>query len=125
MLKFGRKAIATIVDFEDIPVPQKYREVTVSKSLTSKSRVPFRLRYRFNPPDDASADDLVHEVTIYNHQTEGLESGTPIPILYYINPDDNSDVMSIPYPFPFKEIEQTQATLVNKVNMYCRTKGIR
>lgn len=125
LLKFGRKAIATIVDFEDIPVPQKYREVTVSKSLTSKSRVPFRLRYRFNPPDDASADDLVHEVTIYNHQTEGLESGTPIPILYYINPDDNSDVMSIPYPFPFKEIEQTQATLVNKVNMYCRTKGIR
>ncbi len=125
LLKFGRKAIATIVDFEDIPVPQKYREVTVSKALTSKSRVPFRLRYRFNPPDDASADDLVHEVTIYNHQTEGLESGTPIPILYYINPTDNSDVMSIPYPFPFKEIEQTQATLVNKVNLYCRTKGIR
>ena len=125
LLKFGRKAIATIVDFEDISVPEKYREFSYNGEIVSISRVPFRLRYRFNPPDDASADDLVHEVTIYNHQTEGLESGTPIPILYYINPEDNSDVMSIPYPFPFKEIEQTQATLVNKVNLYCRTKGIR
>ena len=125
LLRFGRKAIATIVDFDDIPVPEKYREFSYNKEIVSISRVPFRLRYRFNPPDDASADDLVHEVTIYNHQTEGLESGTPIPILYYINPKDNSDVMSIPYPFPFKEIEQTQTTLVNKVNLYCRTKGIR
>ena len=125
LLRFGRKAIATIVDFDDIPVPEKYREFSYNREIVSISRVPFRLRYRFNPPDDASADDLVHEVTIYNHQTEGLESGTPIPILYYINPKDNSDVMSIPYPFPFKEIEQTQTTLVNKVNLYCRTKGIR
>ena len=124
LLKFGRKAIATIVDFEDIPVIARHCELSESGQIVSRSRVPFRLRYRFNPPDDASADDLVHEVTIYNHQTEGLEQGTPIPILYYINPEDNSDVMSIPYPFPFTEIKQTQLTLVNKVNLYCRTKGI-
>jgi hypothetical protein len=93
--------------------------------MVSKSRVPFRLRYRFNPPDDASADDLVHENIIYNHQTEGLEPGTPIPILYYINPRDNSDVMSMPYPFPFKEIQQSQISLFNKDNLYGHTQGVR
>ena len=126
LLKFGRKAIATIVDFEDMPIPQKYRKFNMfRKEIISEAHVPFRLRYRFNPPDDACADDLVHEITIYNHQTEGLEEGTPIPILYYINPDDNSDVMSMPYPFPFKEIENTQVTLVNKDKLYARTIGVR
>ena len=125
LLKFGRKGIATIVDFEDMPTPVKYRKYNPFRNeVSSESRVPFRLRYRFNPPDDASEDDLIHEITIYNHQTEGLESGTPIPILYYINPDDNSDVISMPYPFPFKEIENTQVTLVNKDNLYCNTKGV-
>ncbi len=136
LLKFGRKAIATIIDFEDIPVSEKYREciqsnyndngrVFAARTMVSKSRVPFRLRYRFNPPDDASADDLVHENIIYNHQTEGLEPGTPIPILYYINPRDNSDVMSMPYPFPFKEIQQSQISLFNKDNLYGHTQGVR
>ena len=125
LLKFGRKGIATIVDFEDLPTPVKYRNYNPYRNeISSESRVPFRLRYRFNPPDDASADDLIHNITIYNHQTEGLEPGTPIPILYYINPDDNSDVISMPYPFPFKEIENTQVTLVNKDNLYCKTKGV-
>ena len=125
LLKYGRKSIATIIDFEDMPIPNKNRRLdTFTREVYSESRVPFRLRYRFNPPDDASADDLVHEITIYNHQTEGLETGSPIPILYYINPDDDSDVMSIPYPFPFKEIEHTQQTLVNKQNLFSRTKGV-
>lgn len=124
LLKLGRKAIATIVDFEDIPVKEKYRKFSPVKGVFSESRVPFRLRYRFNPPDDASADDLVHEVTIYQHQTEGLESGTPIPILYYINPEDNSDVLSMPYPFPFKEIRQAQISVYNKDCLYGHTKGV-
>ena len=125
LLKYGRKAIATIIDFEDMPIPNKNRRLDrFTREVYSEAKVPFRLRYRFNPPDDASADDLVHEITIYNHQTEGLEPGTPIPILYFINPDDNSDVMSIPYPFPFKEIENTQKTIVNKENLYSRTRGV-
>lgn len=125
LLKFGRKAIAIIVDFEDQPIAPRYRVYDdYSDKIYTKSRVPFRLRYRFNPPDDASADDLIHSITIYNHQTEGLEPGTPIPILYYIDPEDNSNVMSMPYPFPFKEIQHTQLTLVNKENLYCATKGI-
>ena len=124
LLRLGRKAIATIVDFEDIPIQEKYRKYSPVKGIFSESRVPFRLRYRFNPPDDASADDLVHEVTIYQHQTEGLESGTPIPILYYINPRDNSDVISMPYPFPFKEIKQAQISLFTRDNLYGHTKGV-
>ncbi len=124
LLKFGRKAIATIIDFEDQPIAPRYRVYDeFTHRVTSQSRVPFRLRYRFNPPDDASPDDLIHCITIYNHQSEGLEPGTPIPILYYIDPEDNSNVLSMPYPFPFKEIRQTQLTLVNKENLYCRTKG--
>lgn len=125
LLKFGRKAIATIVDFTDLPIPPNQREVhPYYRTIISTSRVPFRLRYRFNPPDDASADDLIHEITIYNHQTEGLEPGTPISILYYIDPTDNSNVYSMPYPFPFKEIENTQATIINKENLYGHTKGV-
>ncbi len=123
LLKFGRKAIAIIIDFEDQPIPDKYRSLK-NGDIVSKSRVPFKLRYRFNPPDDACADDLIHEITIYNHQTEGLEPGTPIPILYYIDPENNSNVWSMPYPFPFKEIMNTQLTLLNKVNLYGVTKGV-
>lgn len=125
LLKFGRKAIATIVDFIDLPIPGNQREIHPQyKTIVSTSRVPFRLRYRFNPPDDASADDLIHEITIYNHQTEGLEPGMPISILYYIDPKDNSNVYSMPYPFPFKEIENTQATIINKENLYGHTQGV-
>ena len=125
LLRFGRKAIATIVDFVDLPIPSNQREIhRISKYIVSTSRVPFRLRYRFNPPDDASADDLIHQITIYNHQTEGLEPGTPISILYYIDPKDNSNVYSMPYPFPFKEIVNTQETIINKENLCGHTIGV-
>ena len=125
LLKIGRRAIATIVDFEDFPVPEKWRQANPEKrTVFSIYRVPFRLRYRFNPPDDASEDDLVHEIIIYNHQTEGLEPGTPIPILYYIDPKDNSDVISMPYPFPFREIQDSQSMFLNKDNLYGHTKVI-
>ena len=125
LLKFGRKAIATIVDFIDLPIPGNQRELHPQyRTIISTSRVPFRLRYRFNPPDDACADDLIHEITIYNHQTEGLEPGMPISILYYIDPKDNSNVYSMPYPFPFKEIENTQETIINKENLYGHTQGV-
>ena len=125
LLKFGQKTIATIIDFEDIPIELRYREYnSFSRNLQSRSRIPFRLRYRFNPPDDASPNDLIHEVTIYNHQTEGLEPGSPLPILYYIDPNDNSIVYSMPYPIPFVELQQTQLTLIHKQNLYCQTAGI-
>lgn len=123
LLKFGRKAIAIIIDFQDLPIQSRYRELNFNQ-ITAKTRVPFKLRYRFNPPDDASADDLIHEITIYNHQTEGLEPGTPIPILYYIDPEDNSNVISMPYPFPFEEIRHTQETNLDIDNLYGQTKGV-
>ncbi len=123
LLKFGRKAIAIIIDFQDLPIQSRYRELK-NKQIIAKTRVPFKLRYRFNPPDDASADDLIHEITIYNHQTEGLEPGTPLPILYYIDPEDNSNVISMPYPFPFEEIRHTQTTHLDIDNLYGQTKGV-
>jgi len=133
LLKLGRKAIATIVDFTDLPIPEKRRSTQSARmsggaasqiEIVSTSRVAFKLRYRFNPPDDSSPYDLIHEITIYNHQTEGLEPGSPIPILYYINPDDNTDVISMPYPYPFKEIENAQYEVASKENIFCQTKDV-
>ncbi|MBO4351807.1 MAG: hypothetical protein J6A01_12810 [Proteobacteria bacterium] len=66
-------------------------------------RPAFKLIYKFNPPDDNNPEDLYHTIMVHSDFSETLKEGDPLPILYYINPKDNLDVMSMPFPYPLHD----------------------
>ena len=120
----GRKTIATVVSCEYCPssaswLEQYYLTKEIQKadpfegSITVLKRdrlagyyhlrPQFKLTYKFNPPDDDNPDDLYHTIIVHSDYSETLKAGDPLPILYYINPQDNMDVMSMPFPYPLKD----------------------
>ncbi len=111
LLRLGAKTIATVVDFKYVSVKNsgflndslldKLELNDYRDNYTSYGLPEFALRYRFNPPDDACSDDLIHTVIVHKDMSDVLSPGMPLPILYYINPKDNSDVISVPYPMVF------------------------
>ncbi|MBR4984557.1 MAG: serine/threonine protein kinase [Proteobacteria bacterium] len=123
LFTMGRKSVATIVDVEyksaeDILIePFMFtqakscgssnnqtvytQEETDKKGYYCHRTASYTIRYKFNPPDDSSPYDLVHEVVTCSDCEGKLNPGDLIPILYYINPDDNREVISTPYPVPF------------------------
>ena len=125
LFKNGRKSVATImsVEYESaddrLVEPYTFTEATSSGSVNDKKvytqtqtdslgyyyhrYAAYRIRYKFNPPDDSSPYDLVHEVVTYSDCEGKLNPGDLIPILYYINPDDNREVISTPYPVPYDD----------------------
>ena len=62
------------------------------------------ISYKFNPPDDADPNDIVHRIITTKDYTDLLHPGDLLPILYLIDPNDSSHVMSMPYPMPSDEI---------------------
>ncbi len=125
----GRKCIATVVDIQYVPCDERCVEsyyqtkcnllaktdhiednLEVAKfeqfddKLAGCVHAPasFQIRYKFNPPDDASPNDLIHAIIIHQDPTDTLAVGDSFPILYFIDPLDNAKVMSMPYPFPLK-----------------------
>lgn len=135
LLKNGRKTIATIVDisyrrckpenmefyfsdkkmdsgFKINKTENKYETdydyfETLPAAISHASPV-FTIRYKFNPPDDASENDLIHEITTHISPFEHLHVGAPLPILYHISPFRNNFVQSMPYPFPLNDVENYQ-----------------
>ena len=121
VLAFGKKTVATIVDvsykstnnkfIEPFPftstdaINKQYYSTTPTdiKAYYCHEDATFIIRYKFNPPDDSSPLDLVHEITTYTDCEDTLKPGDLIPILYYINPDDNREVISTPFPVPFQD----------------------
>ena len=122
----GTKSIATVVSCDYMPalgsgiefyyltkmvedygttVNGKHPLMPANDKLTGyyHLRPSFRLIYKFNPPDDDNPDDLYHTITLHTDFSETLKAGDPLPILYYINPQDNMDVMSMPFPYPLKD----------------------
>ncbi len=124
LIQNGRKTIATVCNIVPIPVDDIFIEkyypdsegqlhefsLTGNTSLAGKTvyfntrPTSYRISYKFNPPDDASPDDLVHSVTVRYDAQASLHIGDALPILYDINPKDNSDVTSMPFPFPLGKI---------------------
>ncbi len=119
----GRKSVATIVNVEycsseeALIEPYTFTEATscgtvngnpvYTQQQTDKvgyychRYAAYRIRYKFNPPDDSSPYDLVHEVVTYSDCEGKLNAGDLLPIIYYINPTDNREVVSTPYPVPY------------------------
>ena len=66
-----------------------------------KSDPSFILKYKFNPPDDESEFDLIHEVCMHTEPQAGCVPGGSLPILYRIYRDDSGEhVDSMPFPLP-------------------------
>ena len=107
ILRYGRKGIAIIASVQyvsnDMDLMTLYH-FNRQTWLYYDGLPSFRIRYRFNPIDDASPNDLVHEIIIHDEPGEALQAGNPISILYYVDPDDNRRVTSLPYPFPQEKI---------------------
>jgi serine/threonine protein kinase len=112
LLTNGRKTIATIVDVKYIEAEPSYLEIDEdlshidTVSYCYHAAPTFKIDYKFNPPDDESAEDLIH--TIYTHiPPEGrYKVGDPLPILYRIYKDhyDFEFVDSMPFPLPIFDI---------------------
>ena len=103
LLTMGRKALATVVSVDYAGLNPN----AVSTAL-------FRVRYTFNPPDDALEADLVHEVSVCNDPL--LSPGDAFPILYSIEKTNGKEelVRSMPFPFPIPRIAPS--------NCYCTTR---
>ncbi len=99
----GRKTVATIVDVEYLPVP--HNGVSHQHDLVVSQHSPsFRVKYKFNPPDDAREEDLVHEYIAHTSPETFYKKGDPLPILYNIEKKYFGDtVISMPYPFPLTD----------------------
>ncbi|GEM_PF-800882 len=107
LIEKGRKTIATIIDIQYVPIPDDWviahsnpREIPL-ESLQPHPK--FVIRYRFNPPDDLREEDIIHEYT--THELPSEKPGDLLPILYYIKPLKEQDVVySIPYPIPLHDL---------------------
>lgn len=108
LLKSGRKTIATIVSIQYEPVHEDRYEQHVETNQCVVHQSPrFKVQYRFNPPDDMDANDLIHEITLNEPPESFLKEGDPLPILYRIYRDINGDehVDSMPFPIVVRNIE--------------------
>lgn len=102
LLQNGRKTIATITSIEYMPLADNK---IVSKKGLKICGVPcFKIQYKFNPPDDAREEDLVHEYISHVDPDGHFKVGDPIPILYQIDKNFfGENVISMPFPFPLKD----------------------
>ena len=122
----SQKTIATIVDVTYIPPvssvtrfeisDQPHSDHTVDEQyyyyydLThySEESPRFRIRYKFNPPDDSLQEDLIHEIYTNIDYRNILKPGMPLPILYQVGGYDNTCVTSMPYPLPIAGCRPTR-----------------
>ena len=108
LLKYGRKTIAIVSSIEYEPVSQVFVEcfqTDQNESYLYNHGVPtFVVSYKFNPPDDADPDPLTHTIRIHFSPEGRIKPGDPLPILYYIDPDDCAYVVSMPFPYPLDDI---------------------
>ena len=131
LLTKGSKSIATVVGYDYMPVPYEEMEIyqlghlddsnfnefkAESSNMYVHTYARFKIRYKFNPADDDNPSDLVHTIFVHKDMSSTLQVGDPIPILYYINPNNNLDVMSMPFPYPLRDIANPREMYFKKTN---------
>ena len=107
ILRYGRKTIATIVSIQYDCVQDNMIEFEVYTGQCVAHQSPrFKVKYRFNPPDDSDANDLTHEIIIDEPPETFLKEGDPLPILYRIYRDESGEhVDSMPFPIPLTHVD--------------------
>ena len=84
----GRKTIATITAIEYIPATKLAGSHAKESALFSlfycrvEEAPTFRIYYKFNPPDDAFEEDIIHSVDIHRDPEGLFKVGDVLPILY-------------------------------------------
>ena len=77
----------------------------------------FKLRYKFNPPDDENELDLFHEIITHEDPSELLKPGDPLPILYRIYKERGVEfVDSMPFPLPLNGFVSVKDVFYNYYN---------
>ncbi|MBQ9817534.1 MAG: serine/threonine protein kinase [Proteobacteria bacterium] len=107
LLKYGQKSIATVTEVQYLPNDVWYvedYELGNEQAYCYHGLPSFKMKYKFNPVDDANPYDLNHSIIIHDDPGESLQPGSPIPILYAVDPNDKYRVISMPYPFPMKKV---------------------
>ncbi len=109
VLKKGRKTIATIIsiEYQKIDV-QRVEFHKKTQQYVVHDSPKFKVRYKFNPPDDSNPNDLIHEITVSEAPGESFKAGAPLPILYRIYNEKKNDIEhvdSIPFPLVLSDIE--------------------
>lgn len=104
LYQYGQKTIATITEISYIPTS---KPVDPNNAMLRIETPPvYRIWYKFNPPDDAYLDDLIHHIDIHNDPTGKFKVGDPLPILYRAAGDDPTVITdSMPFPLPFGDME--------------------
>ena len=108
--KFGRKTIATISDIYYVPFEASDESENYSTDPVLRSPL-WRIYYKFNPPDDASPDDIVHTIETHVMPDGKFKIGDPLPILYagQATPDGVlQNITSMPFPFPVADMESKE-----------------
>ena len=104
LYQYGQKTIATITEISYIPTSKPVD--TNNAMLRIETPPVYRIWYKFNPPDDAYLDDLIHHIDIHNDPTGKFKVGDPLPILYRAAGDDPTVITdSMPFPLPFGDME--------------------
>ncbi|MBQ4358832.1 MAG: hypothetical protein II767_01100, partial [Proteobacteria bacterium] len=115
--KYGRKTIATISDIYYVPFEASQSKDNYSDTPILQSPV-WRIYYKFNPPDDASPDDIVHTIETHIMPDGKFKIGDPIPILYagQKTPDGIlQNINSMPFPFPAIDMETKEDYICTSV----------
>lgn len=105
LFKEGRKTIATITDIQFVPVTNNIRTYP---ELRAETVPEFRISYKFNPPDDDTAEDIIHTISTHIAPEGHLKVGDPLPILYLMDASDAQThghvTHSMPFPFPLHDL---------------------
>ena len=118
ILTDGRKTIATVLNICYDNISDTACEQNVNTKAYSVHQSPqFRIQYTFNPPDDRTEEDLVHEIIINEPPETFLKVGDPLPILYKIYKDKFGveHVNSIPFPMVLKDMSTLSYLLGHSV----------
>ena len=101
----GRKTIATIESIDYIPA--SFANIRWIRDIQYIESAPkFRIKYKFNPPDDLCEEDLLHEYIAHTDPETNYHVGDPLPILYLIEKHYFGEtVVSMPYPFPLADTD--------------------
>ena len=104
--------MATVISVkqEDLS-PDSFKSISPMQYIASEPPA-FKIKYKFNPPDDNNPDDLIRTYTA-SHPLE-IKPGDPLPILYLMKEDPKQpeapdhphpkQVIAMPFPCPLSDL---------------------
>ena len=126
LVENGRKNVATIESVTYIPITacERIKRKGDYTMMQVDAEPSFRVKYRFNPPDDVREEDLIHEFIAHTDPEHHYQPGDPLPILYQIEKNYFGDtVSSMPYPFPMTDMHQCDRIIFSSSGEYPHRKA--